>query len=145
MTDIRFVNATQEDAEAITDCIAAAYSSARKTIADLPDVTAGIEQDISDHRVVLAMTDAGLAGVVIFDMLDTEMKIFNLAVSPKAQGQGIAGKLLVRAESEAREAGCMQIVLRTHRQMRDTRAIYAHLGWFETEISGNSVEMKKAI
>ncbi|WP_170324740.1 GNAT family N-acetyltransferase [Ruegeria arenilitoris] len=145
MTTIRFMNATQEDAEAITECIAAAYSKARETIADLPDVTAGIEQDISDHRVVLAVAGTGLAGVIIFAQQDGEMKVFNLAVSPNAQGQGVAGKLLARAEAEAREVGCTRMVLRTHRLMTDTRAIYAHLGWLETEVSGNSVALEKAL
>ncbi|WP_170427880.1 GNAT family N-acetyltransferase [Ruegeria arenilitoris] len=145
MTTIRFMKATQEDAEAITECIAAAYSKARETIADLPDVTAGIEQEILDHRVVLAVAETGLAGVIVFDRQGAEMKVFNLAVSPNAQGQGVAGKLLAQAEAEAREAGCTRMVLRTHRLMTDTRAIYAHLGWFETETSGNSVALEKAL
>jgi GNAT superfamily N-acetyltransferase len=145
MTAIRFVNATQEDAGAITDCLAAAYFSARESIADLPDVTAGIDQDISDNRVVIAVADGRLAGVIIFARQGADMKVFNLAVSPNTRGQGIAGKLLARAEGEAREAGCTRMVLRTHRLMQDTRAIYAHLGWVETEVSGNSVAMEKAL
>ncbi|MDX1743133.1 MAG: hypothetical protein R3186_06000 [Ruegeria sp.] len=44
MTAIRFMDATQNDAEAIVDCISAAYAKARETIDDLPDVTAGIDQ-----------------------------------------------------------------------------------------------------
>ncbi|MBO9412669.1 MULTISPECIES: GNAT family N-acetyltransferase [unclassified Ruegeria] len=145
MTAIRFANATQKDTTAITNCIKAAYFNAREYLTDLPDVTAGIDRDIAENRVVMAVSEDRLAGVIIFARQGAEMKVFNLAVSPKAQGQGIAGKLLARAEAEAREAGCTLMVLRTHRLMQDTRAIYAHLGWIETEVSGNSVAMQKTL
>ncbi|WP_170513728.1 GNAT family N-acetyltransferase [Ruegeria atlantica] len=143
MAVIRFTDATQDDVEAVTDCIAAAYAKALKSIADLPDVTGGLAKDIADHRVVLAHSDDGLAGVIFFAQQGAVMKVVNLAVSPSAQGQGVAGKLLSYAEAEAREAGCTHMELRTHRLMQDTRAIYAHLGWIEAEVAGNSVAMRK--
>ncbi len=143
MAAIRFVNATQEDVEAITDCIAAAYAKARETISDLPDVTAGVEQEIADHQVVLAWTEVGLGGVIIYSQSNDALKVINLAVAPQAQRQGIAGKLLKIAEDAARRNGCTHLILRTHRLMQDTRAIYAHLGWCETEVAGSSVAMTK--
>lgn len=143
MAVIRFTDATQDDVEAVTDCIRAAYAKARKSINDLPDVTGGLAQDIAEYRVVLAHGDDGLAGVIVFVQQDAVMKVVNLAVSPSAQGQGVAGRLLSRAGAEACEAGCTHMELRTHRLMKDTRAIYAHLGWVETEVAGNSVAMRK--
>ncbi|WP_170381313.1 GNAT family N-acetyltransferase [Ruegeria atlantica] len=143
MADIRFTDATQDDVKAVTDCIRAAYSKARETIDDLPDVTGGLAQDIADHRVILALGNDELVGVIIFAQQGDVMKVINLAVSPAAQGQGVAGKLLSRAEIDARDAGCTHMELRTHRLMQDTRAIYAHLGWVETELAGNSVAMRK--
>ncbi|WP_170358205.1 GNAT family N-acetyltransferase [Ruegeria arenilitoris] len=143
MAVIRFTDATQDDVEAVTDCIRAAYAKARSSIDDLPDVTSGLAQDIAERHVVLARSDDGLAGVIVFAQQGAVMKVINLAVSPSAQGQGVAGKLLSRAEAEAREAGCTHMELRTHRLMQDTRAIYAHLGWIETEVAGNSVAMRK--
>ncbi|WP_420584130.1 GNAT family N-acetyltransferase [Ruegeria sp.] len=145
MTAIRFANAVPADARAIKDCIAAAYSKVRESIDDLPDVTAGIPQEIAENQVVLAWTGADLGGVIIYAQSNGAMKVINLAVSPKAQGQGIAGKLLKRAEDAARQAECTHMELRTHRQMQDTRAIYAHLGWRETEVAGNSVAMIKEL
>ena len=143
MANIRFSAATQDDVAAITDCIAAAYAEARETLADLPDVTADVAQEVADNRVVLAWLGDMLAGVIIFARRGDAMKIINLAVSPDGQGQGIAGKLLARVEAEAHADGCTAMELRTHRQMQKTRAIYSHLGWVETEVSGNSVAMRK--
>ncbi|KUJ80116.1 GNAT family N-acetyltransferase [Ruegeria profundi] len=143
MSAIRFLDATQNDVEAIVDCISAAYAKARETIDDLPDVTAGIAQDIADHHVLLARIDERLVGVVIFAKKNTVMKVTNLAVSPKAQGQGIAAQLLAKVEDMAKDCDCSHMELRTHRLMQDTRAIYAHLGWVETEVDANSVAMQK--
>ena len=69
--------------------------------------------------------------------------IFNLAVSPEAQGKGIARQLLAVAEAKAVEAGLSVLRLRTHRLMRATREMYTHLGWVEVEVSGNTVVMQK--
>jgi len=145
MTDIRFRDATQADVAAITECIAAAYAKTRETLSDLPDVTAGIAEDIAERRVILAQTEDAVVGVIVFIRQDAAMKIINLAVSPNARGLGIAGQLLSRAEGEARAARCTHMTLRTHRLMQDTRAIYAHLGWVETEEDGNSVAVQKTL
>ncbi|WP_058281081.1 GNAT family N-acetyltransferase [Ruegeria denitrificans] len=143
MTVIRFTKATQDDVAMVTDCITAAYAKARETIDDLPDVTSNLAEEIAEHCVVLAHNDDGLKGVIIYAQQGTAMKVLNLAVSPLAQGQGIAGILLSRAEADACKAGCTHMELRTHRLMQDTRAIYAHLGWVEIEVSGNTVAMRK--
>ncbi|MEX0368067.1 MAG: GNAT family N-acetyltransferase [Ruegeria sp.] len=145
MGTIQFREARQADAGAITTCIAAAYAEARESIPDLPDVTAGIEEEIEVSQVVLAETGRGLAGVIVFARRGDAMKIVNLAVSPDAQGQGIAGRLMAWAEEEARASGCTRMELRTHRLMEGTRAMYTHLGWRETETSGNTVSMMKAL
>jgi GNAT superfamily N-acetyltransferase len=145
MTAIRFTNAVPADAGTIKNCIAAAYSKARETIGDLPDVTAGISQEIAENQVVLAWTEGGLGGVIIYAETNGALKVINLAVSPDTQGKGIAGKLLERAEDAASQAGCAHMELRTHRLMHETRAIYAHLGWRETEVTGNSVAMVKTL
>lgn len=143
MTALRFMDATLQDVTEITECVAQAYAKARETISDLPDVTEGIDRDISENHVLLARIHGVMAGVVIYVRQGESIKVINLAVSPVAQGQGIAAQLLHRVEEDARAAKCSHLVLRTHRQMHDTRAIYAHLGWVETEISGNSVALSK--
>lgn len=145
MTAIHFTEAVPDDVQAITYCIAAAYAKARENISDLPDVTAGVAQEIADNQAVLAWIKDSLAGVIIFAQQGTEMKVINLAVSPSSQGRGIAGQLLARAEDEARKNGCSHMILRTHRLMQDTRAIYRHLGWVETEVIGNSIAMTKEL
>ncbi|MDA7964499.1 GNAT family N-acetyltransferase [Ruegeria sp.] len=137
--------ATGADAEAIRACIAAAYDSARREIPDLPDVTEGIAADIETRSVFVAEGRGQVMGVIIFAAQDDAILINNLAVSPQAQGQGIARHLLEQAESAARAAGLSRLHLRTHRLMQGTRAMYHHLGWAEVDVQGNTVRMEKPV
>lgn len=73
------------------------------------------------------------------------MMIFNLGVSPDAQGCGIARQLLDAAETFAKSGGLHTLRLRTHRLMSGTRAMYRHLGWQEVETGGNAVVMEKQV
>ena len=143
MTTIKLRTAERSDAKSIQVCIASAYADAMRDIADLPDVTSGIEEEIAEHQVVIAEVDGTLLGVIIFDQQAEAMMIFNLAVSPEAQGKGVARQLLAVAEAEAVELGLSILRLRTHRLMHATREMYTHLGWVEVEGAGNSVVMQK--
>ncbi|MGV6805506.1 MAG: GNAT family N-acetyltransferase [Ruegeria sp.] len=145
MTDFSFRDAAMGDVEAIRTCIRAAYSDVLHNIPDLPDVTEGLDQDIRDQSVVVAEKGGMIVGVVVFGPVDRAVKIFNLAVSPKAQGNGLAGRLLLVAENAARENGCPILCLTTHRLMADTRAMYRHLGWTECGGEGNKIYFEKAV
>ncbi len=143
MTTLILRTAEQSDAKSIQVCIASAYADAMRDIADLPDVASGIEEEIAEHQVVIAEVEGKLLGVIVFDQRAEAMMIFNLAVSPEAQGKGVARQLLAFAEAKAIEAGLSDLRLRTHRLMRATREMYTHLGWVESEVSGNTVVMQK--
>ncbi|WP_170339439.1 GNAT family N-acetyltransferase [Ruegeria arenilitoris] len=143
MTGISLRRAVATDAEPIRRCIEAAYTAARQTIPDLPDVTEGVEEDIRDRNVVVAVDETSLQGVVVFGFERETAMIFNLAVSPDAQGRGIARRLLDFVATEARENGVRNMRLTTHRLMTGTRAMYRHLGWQETEHEGNKVYFSK--
>lgn len=145
MADIRFRNASVGDAQAIRKCIDQAYAAARRDIPDLPDVSAGIEEDIRDHWVSVAEIGDALVGVIVFARIDRAIMVFNIAVSTEAQGQGVARQLLEIAERTGREQGCNVLRLATHRQMQDTWAVYRHLGWREEETDGNKVRMFKSL
>lgn len=145
MSAIRFRPATAEDAAAIQECVVRAYAEDRGRIPDLPDVSGGIAEDIEAHPVIIAETRAEIVGVVVFDIVQDAVMVFNLAVAPMAQGQGLARKLLHFAEKQALDSQCSRLRLRTHRLMHDTVAMYHHLGWVETERKENGITMEKDI
>ncbi|WP_170480237.1 GNAT family N-acetyltransferase [Ruegeria arenilitoris] len=145
MAAIEYRAAVPSDSGAIRLCVARAYASALGAIADLPDVTSGIEQDITKHNVTVAEVDEQILGVIIFDEVSDAIMIFNLAVAPEGQGRGIARRLLEVAETTARDCSFSLLRLRTHKLMRDTRSIYRHLGWFEVAQTENSVLLEKPV
>ncbi len=145
MLEVKLRPAVPDDAEAMRGCIAAAYADAMRDIDDLPDVTGGIRDDIAVHHVILAEDDAHLLGLIVFGRKADAMMIFNLAVSPKAQGRGIARQLLAAAEVVAAGAGLSVLRLRTHRLMTGTCAMYRHLGWTDAEAKGNTIMMEKRL
>ena len=142
MSEVAYRTARVNDADAIRACIRQAYSDARRLIKDLPDVTAGIAEDIEARTSVVAEDGTGILGVIFFDQVEDAIMVFNLAVAPSAQGRGIARSLLQFAGTSAREQGLNRLKLRTHRELKATVAMYVHLGWEVTEQSGNKLTMQ---
>ncbi|MEM6973721.1 MAG: GNAT family N-acetyltransferase [Pseudomonadota bacterium] len=59
--------------------------------------------------------------------------IDNIAVSPKTQGQGLGRRLLALAEGEGATRGFRRAYLLTNVVMTENQALYARLGWRETD------------
>lgn len=144
MSKIEFRTAAVVDADEVTRCLGSAYADAMSRIEDLPDVTAGIADDIKTHRVMLAIS-GGIVGVIVFDQVDDAIMVFNLAVAPEAQGQGVARRLMQFAEEEAQARNLSKLKLRTHKMMKDTIAMYRHMGWKVTDQAGSGLTMEKAL
>ncbi|AXT26227.1 N-acetyltransferase [Ruegeria sp. AD91A] len=144
MSKIKFRTADVADADEVTRCLESAYADATSLIEDLPDVTAGIADDIKTHHVVLAIS-GGIVGAIVFDRVDDAIMVFNLAVSPEAQGQGVARRLMQFAEEEARLRKLSKLRLRTHKMMKGTIAMYLRMGWKVTAQAGNGLTMEKAL
>ena len=89
---------------------------------------------ISRAQTYLLEDDNGPAGVISIAPRDGAMHVFNLALDPKAQGQGHSKRLLDGAEARARSLGFDRLTLYTHALMTRNRAIYAHLGFTEIRI-----------
>lgn len=145
MPEIILRRASAADTEAVTTCIAAAYADALRDIPDLPDVTDGVGDDIVAHQAWVATQDEDIVGFIVFDQVDSAVMIFNLAVSPKAQGAGLARRLIELAEQEANGTGATKLRLRTHKLMRATVSMYHYLGWHEKEVSGKTILMEKEL
>lgn len=145
MTEITLRPAVVGDTDSIRACIRAAYADPAARIPDLPDVAASLEDDIAQHNVIAAEVHGEISGVIIFGPVGQAMMVFNLAVSPVVQGQGVARKLLAQAEAQAIRSGCDRLKLTTHRMMKNTCAMYRHLGWNEVAAQGNKVYFEKPL
>ncbi|MCX5363986.1 GNAT family N-acetyltransferase [Streptomyces sp. NBC_00124] len=85
-------------------------------------------------RLLVARYDgepAGTAGVRLLDVDTAELK--RVYVREELRGKG-GGPLLVRAaENTARELGAGRLILDTRNDLTEARALYARLGYEETE------------
>lgn len=130
--------ARAEEAPAITRLIDAAYQPYLDQGIALPDVSGGVFDSIAEKQVWV-MDD--LSGVLMLTTTPPTAHLMNVAVSAEARGRGIGGVLIRQALHLATLAGCRDIALATHVNMPDNVALYAHLGWRETERDGNRVMM----
>ena len=133
--------AIPNDAEAMIACISAAYAPFRTRGVQLPPVEDGIAADIADNLVWVAEGAEGVCAGIVTIAGNTRFKIANLFVTPKAQGQGLARKLLHEASAQARALGYTAMWLTTHVDMKETITLYHHLGWQEHKRDGNKLYM----
>lgn len=132
MTRIR--PAAAEDVEPIAALIDAAYSHYIPVIGVTPrpmldDHAARVAR--GEHYVLEA--EGTLLAVLTLEAgkRSDALHIFNIAVAPAAQGQGLLRHLLGFAEDVARQRGLARLTLYTNVLMTRNRAIYAHLGFVE--------------
>lgn len=137
--------AVASDAGPVLACLEAAYAPVATGLADLPDMSEGLEDDITAGRVWVVAGKAGIDGVLVLVTTGDEAKIANVAVHPGAQGTGLGGRLMRAAERMARENDCNVLRLATHRDMPGNIALYRHLGWTETGRDGVRVFFAKAL
>ena len=145
MADFAIRPAVAADARALAGCIDAAYAGYAGTIADLPDVSAGLDDDIRDNLVWIAELDSRIVGGAVLAIAEPVATLANVAVHPDAGGRGLGRALIETAERHARHAGCTELRLATHIDMPANVALYARFGWRETKRRGNKVLMSKPL
>ncbi len=134
-----------QDGASVKSCIERAYAPVKSQIGDLPDVSAGVEEDIATKVVFIAETGTRIAGCAILGLTKASAHLVNLAVDPDFQGAGLGKALIRTVEAHARACGAGQIHLATHVRMPENVALYTHLGWHEASRSGNKVLMNKKL
>lgn len=137
--------ALPNDADAFADCIRAAYAKYGDSIPDMPDVSAGIDQDITDHHVWVADNGTTILGGLVLIVKPPVAKLANIAVHPDAAGRGLGRALIDHAQKQAVLSGCSHMNLTTHVAMPDNVTLYEKLGWTTTGTSGTSVHMQKPL
>ena len=147
MTDTSIRKARLQDVPDIVACIDAAYERYRQVIADLPPVSAGIKEDITENQVWVVESDGALAGVLVLVVPTGEdfIKLANIAVHPDHGGKGLGRLLIDQAIATSRAQGFGEIRLNTHTAMSDNLGLYEHLGWEEIGRSATTVSMSRKI
>ncbi|MGP8001052.1 MAG: GNAT family N-acetyltransferase [Streptosporangiaceae bacterium] len=79
------------------------------------------------------VTGSPITAVLTLYPRDGHLLIENIAVHPAAQGRGLGRALMSFAEQEAANRGLTRMTLVTHEVMTENQAIYARLGYTETE------------
>ena len=74
-----------------------------------------------------------IVAVLTLYLGDDHLLVENIAIHPSAQGRGLGRALMTFAEQEAIRRGLTRMTLFTHEVMTENQAIYARLGYTETE------------
>lgn len=135
------------DAEALTECMHAAYKIyvSRLDGRPLPPMEADFEEEIRSYPVWVAESNEILVGALILMPEDEYMTIANIAVHPKFQGNGLGRGLMDFGQIQAKRKGYSEMRLATHILLTENRSMYLHLGWSETGRDESRVYMKKNI
>jgi len=145
MADWILRRAEPNDADALANCIDAAYGAYAERISDLPAVSADCAGEITRHQVWVAEIGDRIAGGLVLIPEADFMLLANVAVHPVHTGAGLGRALIALAESESADQGFREMRLTTHVDMPENVRLYAHLGWEMGQTRGNKVSMKKAI
>ena len=145
MTSFTIRKAVPGDADEISQLMKAAYAIYASRQLDLPDVCAGIDDDIRDHRVWVALAGGVVVGAIVLVLGQDFVQVANVAVMPGHTGSGLGRRLLSLADDLAREKRKPMLRLSTHEGLPENIALYSHLGWQETDQKMGKVFMTKVV
>jgi len=126
--------ATAAESGAIAACVEAAYAKYVERLGRKPGpMLADYGALIDRGRVWVAAEGAAVRGVLVLEPAPDHLLVWNVAVAPAFQGRGLGRRLLAFAEEEAARRGLRELRLFTNELMTENVAIYARLGYEETE------------
>jgi GNAT superfamily N-acetyltransferase len=125
--------ARPDEAPALRDLVRAAYA---KYVPRLGREPAPMRDDhaarIAAGQAWVLEHDGALVGALVLEDEPGALLLYNIAVAPAAQGQGIGTRLIAFTEAEARRRGYALLRLYTNELMVENVAMYGHLGFTET-------------
>lgn len=147
---ILFRLAVPADSAAILEVVRSAYSKWVPVIGREPlPMRADYDKAVREHRFDLAIADDRIVGLVETMAAEDHLWIENVCVTPSAQGRGIGGLLLDRAEHVAIEADLGELRLLTNGAFTANVAIYRKHGYAidreEPFMNGTTVYMSKRL
>ncbi|TPK92680.1 GNAT family N-acetyltransferase [Mesorhizobium sp. B2-4-12] len=147
---IRFRPAEPADAAAIRDIVRAAYAKWVPVIGREPlPMRADYVEAVREHPFDLAVEEDRIVGMIETMLADDHLWIENVCVWPQAQGRGIGGLLLQRAEQKALEADRPELRLLTNGAFEANVSLYKRHGYAidreEPFMNGTTVYMSKRL
>ncbi|WP_232474564.1 GNAT family N-acetyltransferase [Neoroseomonas rubea] len=125
--------ARPDEAPALRDLVRTAYA---KYIPRLNREPAPMVDDyaarIAAGQAWVLEEDGDFLGALILEDEPDGLLLYNIAVSPAAQGQGVGRRLIAFTEAEARRRGYALLRLYTNELMVENVAMYPRLGFTET-------------
>ncbi|MCJ7706787.1 MAG: GNAT family N-acetyltransferase [Anaerolineales bacterium] len=142
--------AVAQDAEAVAEITDAAYAKYVPLLGRRPQpMTADHRKMILEDEVWLLLCADDPVGVLVLVNEPNCALIYNVAIRPELQKQGLGRRLLDWAEEETRRGGRRRIRLYTNALMHANIALYERLGYRETErepyLGSTRVHMSKRI
>ncbi|TPK83021.1 GNAT family N-acetyltransferase [Mesorhizobium sp. B2-4-17] len=147
---IRFRPAEPADAATIRDIVRAAYAKWVPVIGREPlPMRADYVEAVGEHPFDLAVEEDRIIGMIETMLADDHLWIENVCVWPQAQGRGIGGLLLQRAEQKALEADRPELRLLTNGAFEANVSLYKRHGYAidreEPFMNGTTVYMSKRL
>lgn len=127
--------ATTPDEPAIKECAEQAYARCVPLIGRKPaPMVADFAAQIAAGHVFLATDDQDqLQGFIVFFVKEEHVLLENVAVLPRAAGQGVGKALINFCEAFARAQNLGSVQLYTNEKMIENLSIYPKLGYAEVE------------
>jgi ribosomal protein S18 acetylase RimI-like enzyme len=126
--------ATADDLDDVKSCAHAAYSKYIERMDREPaPMLADFASQIALGRVYVASSGSLFGGYVVFYGERDHLHLESVAVVPAQAGKAIGKKLIEYVEQTARENGLYSVELYTNEAMTENLAMYAQLGYIETE------------
>lgn len=145
MTNLIIRPAIAVDTAAVAGVITRAYELYHVEIDDLPDVSGGVADDITNGSVWVAEKNRKILGCLVLNFNDNSAYLSNVAVDPIFAGEGIGKALIETAQNQTISRHLSELKLTTHVKMPENVALYTHLGWIEMAREGNKVFMTKKL
>lgn len=137
--------ATPSDLNSVRDILRSAYAPYLDELPDLPDVGAIEHRDLEDNSAWVAVRAGQVDGILLAAITPPTAHLINVAVAPRASGQGLARMLIDQMLQAAKRAGCLRVDLATHPDMGSNIAIYERMGWTVTDRSDQKVTMCRSL
>ncbi|TPM87049.1 GNAT family N-acetyltransferase [Mesorhizobium sp. B2-3-3] len=147
---IRFRPAEPADAATIRDIVRAAYAKWVPVIGREPlPMRTDYDKAVAEHPFDLAVEADRIVGMIETMLANDHLWIENVCVWPQAQGRGIGGLLLQRAEQKALEADRPELRLLTNGAFEANVSLYKRHGYAvdreEPFMNGTTVYMSKRL
>jgi ribosomal protein S18 acetylase RimI-like enzyme len=127
--------AVAAESQLVRTCVQAAYGPWVARIGREPAPTNADYPELIRRGVVYILPEIGgeaVGGVLVSWPRENGLFVENVAVHPRAQGQGAGRRLLAYAEDQARALGLAAIWLYTNEAMTENLELYRRLGYVET-------------